>query len=63
MTTTQLACQNCGAQPRDGARFCDACGASIAPREEAEYKQVTVLFADVVRSMDMAAALGPGAAA
>lgn len=25
----------------------------------AEYKQVTVLFADVVRSMDMAAALGP----
>jgi adenylate cyclase len=27
--------------------------------EPAEYKQVTVLFADVVRSMDIAAALGP----
>ncbi len=26
--------------------------------EHAEYKQVTVLFADVVRSMDIAAALG-----
>ena len=29
----------------------------IAPAKSAEYKQVTVLFADVVRSMDIAAAL------
>ena len=27
--------------------------------EPAEYKQVTVLFADVVHSMDIAAAVGP----
>ncbi|BBZ21118.1 ATP-binding protein [Mycolicibacterium gadium] len=49
-------CRACGAQPRDEARFCDACGARIeAPT--AEYKQVTVLFADVVHSMDLASTL------
>ncbi len=53
------ACRTCGAQPREGARFCDSCGASLAYSDiPAEYKQVTVLFADVVRSMDLAAALG-----
>lgn len=53
-------CQVCGSQPRPGARFCDACGSPLTPSAEpAEYKQVTVLFADVVRSMDIAAALGP----
>ena len=41
------------------ARFCDACGASLAPAAgQAEYKQVTVLFADVVHSMDIAATVG-----
>jgi adenylate cyclase len=51
-------CRACGGQPRDGAKFCDTCGARIeAPA--AEYKQVTVLFADVVRSMDIAATEGP----
>ncbi len=59
MTTAQSTCRRCGAAPREGARFCDACGASMSPREEAEYKQVTVLFADVVRSMDIVAVLGP----
>jgi class 3 adenylate cyclase len=44
--------------PHEGARFCGACGAQLlAAVDAAEYKQVTVLFADVVRSMDMAAAL------
>ncbi len=52
-------CRACGAEPRDGARFCDACGSPIAVAEShAEYKQVTVLFADVVHSMDIAAAVG-----
>lgn len=54
------ACRACGLELRDGARFCDGCGAptgtSPAP---AEYKQVTVLFADVVGSMHLAAKLGP----
>jgi adenylate cyclase len=44
---------------RADARFCDGCGARLAPDEGlAEYKQVTVLFADVVRSMDLAAGVG-----
>ena len=52
-------CRTCGTQPREGARYCDACGSVIAPAtEHAEYKQVTVLFADVVHSMDIAAAVG-----
>ena len=43
---------------REKAKFCDVCGAPAAVRTtHAEYKQVTVLFADVVRSMDIAAAL------
>ncbi len=42
------------------AKFCDECGAAIAATGgAAEYKQVTVLFADVVHSMDIAAAIGP----
>ena len=54
-----IPCRTCGAEPRDGARFCDACGSPVATAEShAEYKQVTVLFADVVHSMDIAAVLG-----
>ena len=42
------------------AKFCSECGTPVAhAAQSAEYKQVTVLFADVVRSMDIAAALGP----
>ena len=58
--TAALTCGSCGGEPREGARFCDARGAPIASSQPAaEYKQVTVLFADVVRSMDIAAAEGP----
>ena len=53
-------CRRCGAELRPAARFCDACGSPVETADErAEYKQVTVLFTDVVRSMDLAAALGP----
>ena len=52
-------CGSCGAGLRDSARFCDACGSPVAGSDgQAEYKQVTVLFADVVHSMDIAAAVG-----
>ncbi|WP_051073948.1 adenylate/guanylate cyclase domain-containing protein [Mycobacterium sp. JS623] len=51
-------CRSCGAAPQEGARYCGACGSQLAAAvEAAEYKQVTLLFADVVRSMDIAAAL------
>ena len=54
-----VACASCGTEPREGARFCDACGSAItASTQPPEYKQVTVLFADVVRSMEMASKLG-----
>ena len=54
-----ISCHACGAGLRDGARFCDACGSPVAVMDShAEYKQVTVLFADVVHSMDIAATVG-----
>ncbi|HXO57565.1 MAG TPA: adenylate/guanylate cyclase domain-containing protein, partial [Mycobacterium sp.] len=58
--TVATACRMCGTEPRAGARFCDACGAPVIQQDtRAEYKQVTVLFADVVHSMDIAATVGP----
>ena len=52
-------CRACGLRLREGARFCDGCGSPVtAASELAEYKQVTVMFADVVRSMDIATAVG-----
>src|SRR5258705_1084219 len=57
VTAAPAVCRSCGAAPHEGARFCDACGSPLAASADAaEYKQVTVL-ADVVRSMDIAAAL------
>jgi class 3 adenylate cyclase len=53
-----VACGSCGTGLRENAKFCDACGAPTAVSgDTAKYKQVTVLFADVVRSMDIAAAV------
>ena len=58
------ACTGCGTELLADARFCHGCGAPLdAPDTPAEYKQVTVLFADVVHSMDIAAAVGAGAVA
>ena len=56
--TAAAACRTCGTELRANARFCHSCGSPVVESEtHAEYKQVTVLFADVVRSMDLAAAL------
>jgi adenylate cyclase len=64
MTTTDLACGSCGTEVSATAKFCSECDAPITlPHRTAEYKQVTVLFADVVHSMDIAAAVGAGAVA
>ena len=52
-------CGSCGAELPPDSRFCNKCGAPVRPAATAaEYKQVTVLFADVVHSMDIAAAVG-----
>jgi adenylate cyclase len=54
---TGVACPACGTNLRVDEKFCDECGAVLS-REAAEYKQVTVLFVDVVQSMDIAAVVG-----
>jgi class 3 adenylate cyclase len=57
--TTVAACRTCGAEPLEDARFCHACGSPVDESDaHAEYKQVTVLFVDVVHSMDIAATVG-----
>src|SRR6516225_2035296 len=59
MTAAGLLCGSCGTELSKKAKFCSECGAPITPAPtSAEYKQATVLFADVVHSMDIAAAVG-----
>ena len=57
--TVVSVCRTCGTQPLQNARFCHGCGSPVSETAApAEYKQVTVLFADVVHSMEIAAAVG-----
>jgi class 3 adenylate cyclase/tetratricopeptide (TPR) repeat protein len=55
-------CAVCGQQNPDGARFCNACGAPLAPEQPAvreERKVVTVFFADLVGFTGRAEQLDP----
>src|SRR4051812_34378175 len=58
-----MTCASCGADNRDGARFCDTCGAPLTgpppPREQR--KLVTVLFCDVAGSTALGERLDPEA--
>jgi class 3 adenylate cyclase len=57
--TAIAACRTCGTEPLENARFCHGCGSPVVGVDtHAEFKQVTVLFADVVHSMDVATAVG-----
>ena len=59
MTAAVVVCGSCGTELPPSSKFCNECGAAVAAATTpAEYKQVTVLFADVVHSMDIAAAVG-----
>jgi class 3 adenylate cyclase len=52
-------CGSCGTSIGATAKFCSECGTPLRrAAQSAEYKQVTVLFADVVHSMVIAAAVG-----
>ena len=58
LTATGLFCGSCGTELPPNSKFCNECGTPLTQATRpAEYKQVTVLFADVVRSMDIAAAV------
>ena len=57
--TAATSCRTCGTESLENARFCHSCGSPVVESgTHAEYKQVTVLFADVVHSMDIAVAVG-----
>ena len=57
--TAVAACRTRGTAPLEHARFCHGYGSPVQDGDtRAEYKQVTVLFADVAHSMDIAAAVG-----
>ena len=57
--TAVAACRMCGTKPLEHARFCHRCGSPVDDGDaHAEYEQVTVLFADVVHSMDIASVVG-----
>jgi class 3 adenylate cyclase len=55
-----LPCGSCGTELPPNSKFCSECGTPVVKvsPSSAEYKQVTVLFADVVHSMDIAATVG-----
>jgi class 3 adenylate cyclase/tetratricopeptide (TPR) repeat protein len=54
-----LTCDRCGTALPEDARFCPNCGAPVAVAVTDERKVVTVLFADVARSTEIAAQLDP----
>ena len=57
-----IVCPNCGAENRSEARFCDSCGAALAPEDASareERKVVTVLFADLVGFTSRAEQMDP----
>jgi len=59
LTAAGLSCGSCGTELPPNSKFCNECGGPVTQASRsAEYKQVTVLFADVVHSMDIAAAVG-----
>src|ERR1043166_2314929 len=55
-------CAACGAENREGAKFCDACGAPLASEPPGEQrKTVTVLFCDVTGSTSLGETIDPEA--
>ncbi len=57
-----MTCASCGASNRDGAKFCDVCGAALAVEPAREQRKVvTVLFCDVSGSTALGERLDPEA--
>ena len=68
-TPLRSVCHACGADNPSSSRFCGTCGTMLAekdqmlpePRDTAEYRQLTVMFCDLVGSTSLAERLGPEA--
>jgi adenylate cyclase len=59
MTAAEVTCAACGTALPPSSKFCNDCGATVsAATKSAEYKQVTVLFADVEVALDLLAKVG-----
>lgn len=54
-----LLCDRCGTALPEDARFCPQCGAPVASVTTQERKVVTMLFADLARSTELASRLDP----
>jgi class 3 adenylate cyclase/tetratricopeptide (TPR) repeat protein len=54
-----LVCDRCGSPLPEEARFCPRCGAPVAAFTTEERKVVTILFADLAGSTELAARLDP----
>jgi class 3 adenylate cyclase/tetratricopeptide (TPR) repeat protein len=54
-------CAQCGAENREGARFCDSCGVPLAEPAREVRKTVTVLFCDVAGYTETGERLDPEA--
>lgn len=54
-----MRCGSCQHQNPEQARFCNQCGAPLAPAGAPELKRLTVLFCDLVGSVELASRLDP----
>src|SRR5438309_4069139 len=55
-------CASCGTENREGAKFCDSCGAALAITPDHEQrKTVTVVFCDVTGSTSLGESIDPEA--
>src|SRR6266849_1205474 len=56
-------CPSCGSENREGAKFCDSCGAALEPATPSreQRKTVTVLFCDVTGSTALGETVDPEA--
>ena len=52
-------CRQCGRENSADARFCNQCGAKLAPAAAAERRQLTVMFCDLVGSTALSERLDP----